>query len=601
MRRLELALETSQIGVWEHDLKDGSMVWDLSMHRLYGTGLTDRRVSGELWIDSVHPEDRERASAEFADAVAARGRYKSEFRILRPDGETRHIRSSAHFFESPDGVLSVIGAEWDVTADVMLTRELAEQKSIAEARAVALERSTMLVEHAANHDYLTGLPNRRHFDRRLAELLNDATVESLAVMHIDLDRFKEINDKLGHAAGDAMLKATAARLLGTTSGPGMVARIGGDEFVVVLVNVAEGDAMKALAGETLVRLREEVPFGAGVVQTNVSIGIAWNTVAQAGNILAESDLALFQAKKLGRNRAEFFTLQLQADLLGQRQLAEDLRLGLQRHEIVPYYQVQVDARTRRIFGLEALARWHHPLKGLMLPGTFLKVAHEYGLAAEIDAAVLDQALSDFRRWQSQGIVPPRIAVNVSAARLNDPELVAQLNRLDIPPQSIVFELVETIFLDDCDDVILSNIAGIKSLGIEIEIDDFGSGHASLLGLVRLRPKRLKIDRQLVTGITVSEEQRRLVASIVEIARTLDVEVIAEGVESEDHARLLTEAGCVGLQGFALGYPSPAADIFALLTETPDGAEEIRLRRQNFLPDLQQGNHGTAQAAEGEQG
>ncbi|MGV1847920.1 MULTISPECIES: putative bifunctional diguanylate cyclase/phosphodiesterase [unclassified Rhizobium] len=567
VRRLELALETSQIGVWEHDLRDDTVVWDLSMHRLYGTGLSGR-VTGDIWLNAVHPDDRDRASAEFDAAVASRGRYNSHFRIILADGQTRHIRSSARFYEGPDGSLSIIGAEWDVTADVILTRELAEQKSVAEARAVAVERSKGLVEHAANHDYLTGLPNRRYFDRRLAELLSDPTVESLAVIHIDLDRFKEINDKLGHAAGDAMLKATAARLSGAVSGASMVARIGGDEFVILLTNVAEAGALETLADGALSALRADVPFAAGVVQTNASVGIAWNMTSKAGNILAESDLALYQAKKLGRNRVQFFSAKLQSDLLGKRQLAGDLKLALQRHEIIPYYQVQVDARTRRIFGLEALARWKHPVHGLMLPGTFLKVAQEYGLEAEIDAAVLEQALADYGRWRAEGIVPPRIAVNVSAKRLNDPQLIQKLNRLDIPPESIVFELVETIFLDDCEDIVVSNIAGLKTLGVDIEIDDFGSGHASLIGLVSLRPKRLKIDRQLVTNITVSEEQRRLVASIVEIAKTLNVEVIAEGVESEEHARVLGEIGCDGLQGFALGYPSPAADIFMLLSKMP---------------------------------
>lgn len=348
----------------------------------------------------------------------------------------------------------------------------------------------------------------------------------------------------------------------------MVARIGGDEFVILLTNVAEAGALETLADGALSALRADVPFAAGVVQTNASVGIAWNMTSKAGNILAESDLALYQAKKLGRNRVQFFSAKLQSDLLGKRQLAGDLKLALQRHEIIPYYQVQVDARTRRIFGLEALARWKHPVHGLMLPGTFLKVAQEYGLEAEIDAAVLEQALADYGRWRAEGIVPPRIAVNVSAKRLNDPQLIQKLNRLDIPPESIVFELVETIFLDDCEDIVVSNIAGLKTLGVDIEIDDFGSGHASLIGLVSLRPKRLKIDRQLVTNITVSEEQRRLVASIVEIAKTLNVEVIAEGVESEEHARVLGEIGCDGLQGFALGYPSPAADIFMLLSKMP---------------------------------
>jgi diguanylate cyclase (GGDEF)-like protein len=593
---LELALETSQIGVWEHNLRDDKMVWDLSMHRLYATGRSDRKVSPEVWMQAIHPDDRAQASAEFDAAIAARGHYDSHFRIILPNGETRHIRSSAHFFEGVDGAPSFIGAEWDVTADVLLNRELADQKSMAEARAVALERSRALVEHAANHDYLTGLPNRRYVDRRLAEFSSDATIKHLAVMHIDLDRFKEINDKMGHAAGDAMLQATATRLSSAIPSAGMVARIGGDEFIVVLTNIADVAALQSLAEAILSRLREKVDFGPETIQTDASIGIAWNASRKASNLLAESDLALYQAKKLGRNRVEFFTAKLQSELLGKRQLADELKQALLRREIIPFYQIQVDARSRRIFGLEALARWRHPVHGVMLPGAFLKVADEYGLTAEIDAAILDHALEDYKRWQAEGIAPPRIAVNISANRLSDPRLIEGLDRLDIPDESIVFELVETIFLDDCDEMVLSNIEGIKRLGIDIEIDDFGSGHASLIGLVRLRPKRLKIDRQLVTAITVSQEQQRLVGSIVDIAKTLNVEVIAEGVETEEHAQLLAELGCDGLQGFALGYPSPAADIFQLLATIQADTAPVPLRKKSPSRNVQRHDQRVADGA-----
>lgn len=565
VRRLELALETSQIGVWEHNLLEDKMVWDLSMHRLYGTGRTDRKISPDVWLSAIHEDDRAGASADFEAAIAARGRYSSQFRIILPNGETRHIRSTAHFFEGPGGAPSFIGAEWDVTADVLLNRELADQKAVAEARAVALERSQALVQHAANHDYLTGLPNRRHFDRRLGEMLNDTDISSLALMHIDLDRFKEINDKMGHAAGDALLQNVTKRLSDAISDKGLVARIGGDEFVVVLPDISDVSALREIADDILRRLHQSVPFGGETIQTDASIGVAWNWRAQAGNLLAESDLALYQAKKLGRDRVEFFTLKLQSELLGERQMAEELRLALARREIIPFYQIQVDAHTRQIVGLEALARWQHPIRGLLSPAVFLKVADEYGLTASIDAAILDGVLEDRRRWQAKGIEPPHVSVNISATRLNDPHLIEDLRHLDIPRQAVVFELVETIFLDEAEDTVVRNIEQIKKMGIDIEIDDFGSGHASLIGVVKLRPRRLKIDRQLVTSITVSDEQRRLVASIVEIARMLNIEIIAEGVETEAHARLLAQMGCHMLQGFALGYPAPASDMLALLS------------------------------------
>jgi diguanylate cyclase (GGDEF)-like protein len=571
LRRLELALEASQIGVWEHNLNEQEVLWDPQMHKLYRTGRGDRKVPSAVWLNALHPDDVERAIAEFDSAFAEKGFYNSQFRIILPDGEVRYLRSRAHFYEGHDGEASFIGAEWDVTADVLLNRELTDQKAVAEARAIALEQSRARIEHAADHDYLTGLPNRRYFDRRLAELRADAAVKTLAVLHIDLDRFKQINDKWGHAAGDATLQNAAVRISGAIATDDMVARIGGDEFVVVLVNIDTADELRTIAEDILWRLRRDIRFGHDMLRVGASIGAAWSVVDGAGNLLAESDIALYQAKKLGRNRVEFFTPKLQSDLQAERQLAEELRLALIRHEIVPFYQIQVDARSRRIVGLEALARWWHPEKGLLAPTAFLKVAEEYGVTAEIDAAILNRALFDRATWALQGLTPPRIAVNISGSRLADPNLIERLQALNIPRHAIAFELIETIFLDDPDDKVLANIDAIKKMGIEIEIDDFGSGHASLIGLVKLKPKRLKIDRQLVTAITVSDEQRRLVGSIVEIARALSVEVIAEGVETEDHARLLARAGCDGLQGYAIGYPSSVNEIAVLLTsvQRPD--------------------------------
>ena len=564
LRRLELALEASQIGVWQHNVNEQQLLWDQQMHKLYETGLQERKVSSDVWMNALHPEDVERAIQDFDAALATKGFYNSQFRIILPGGEVRHLRSRAHYYEDAEGAPSFIGAEWDVTADVLLNRELSGQKAIAEARAVALEHSRARIEHAADHDYLTGLPNRRYFDRRLAELRKDASIETLAILHIDLDGFKEINDKWGHAAGDATLQSAAARISGAITANDVVARIGGDEFVAVLVNIGSIERIQVIADDILSRLRREVRFGNEMLRIRASIGVAVGKTSGTGNLLAESDVALFQAKKLGRNRVEFFTPQLQSDLHAERRLADELRLAPMLRQIEPFYQIQVNAQTRHIVGLEALARWRHPVRGLLSPVAFLKVADEYGITAEIDAAVLKRALADRAAWVSRGLSPPRIAVNISGRRLADPDLIDGLRALRIPRGAIAFELVETIFLDEPDEVVLANIAGIKAMGIDIEIDDFGSGHASLIGLVKLKPKRLKIDRQLVTAVTVSEEQRRLVGSIVEIARALNVEVVAEGVETEDHARVLAEVGCDELQGYAIGYPSCESETAAWL-------------------------------------
>ncbi|WP_179611856.1 putative bifunctional diguanylate cyclase/phosphodiesterase [Rhizobium leguminosarum] len=573
LRRLELALDASRIGVWEHSIATSGILWDAQMHRLYETGETCREVPAWLWSNAIHPDDREQAEYDFDQAIATRGAYNSQFRIVLPSGEIRHLRSRAHFYVDAEGLPSFIGAEWDVTADVLLNAELASQKMVAEARALALEESNARIEHVADHDYLTGLPNRRLLDKRLAELPADRSITTLGVLHLDLDQFKQINDSHGHAAGDAVLRAAALRITAAIPANGMVARVGGDEFVIVLVNFSDLAELKRITDDLQRRLRKKIRFGQEMLQSGASIGVSWSGDRRARSLLAESDLALYQAKKLGRNRVEFFTRQLQEDLRAKRRLAEELKLGLERGEIVPYYQVQLDARTREVIGFEALARWKHPEKGVLAPGVFLKIADEHGLAAEIDAAILKNVLEDRLFWLLQGLAVPRIAVNISASRLADPTLLGKLRKLDIPPGVIVFELVETIFLDDSDEKLLDHIGDIKQMGIDIEIDDFGSGHASLIGLVKLRPKRLKIDRQLIAEVVSSAEQRRVVGSIVEIAKALDVEVIAEGIETEAHAVVLAQLGCDGLQGYAFGYPAPAAETARLFSPMASGIEK----------------------------
>ncbi|EJC67794.1 LOW QUALITY PROTEIN: diguanylate cyclase (GGDEF) domain-containing protein [Rhizobium leguminosarum bv. viciae WSM1455] len=573
LRRLELALDASRIGVWEHSIEQDGILWDAQMHRLYETGETCRLVPASLWSNAIHPDDLERAERDFEQAIATRGAYNSQFRIVLPSGEIRHLRSRAHFYVDAEGLPSFIGAEWDVTADVLLNAELARQKVVAEARALALEESNARIEHVADHDYLTGLPNRRLLDKRLAELPADKSITTLGVLHLDLDQFKQINDSHGHAAGDAVLRAAALRITAAIPANGMVARVGGDEFVIVLVNFTDLTELKLITEDLQRRLRKKIRFGQEMLQSGASIGVSWSGDRRARNLLAESDLALYQAKKLGRNRVEFFTRQLQEDLRSKRRLAEELKLGLERGEILPYYQVQLDARTREVIGFEALARWKHPEKGVLAPGIFLKIADEHGLAAEIDAAILKSVLEDRLFWLLRGLAVPRIAVNISASRLADPALLDKLRKLDIPPGVIVFELVETIFLDDSDEKLLAHIGDIKQMGIDIEIDDFGSGHASLIGLVKLRPKRLKIDRQLVTEVVSSAEQRRVVGSIVEIAKALDVEVIAEGIETEAHAVVLAQLGCDGLQGYVFGYPAPAAETERLFSSMTSRIEK----------------------------
>lgn len=575
LRRLELALDASRIGVWEHDTQKDEVVWDRQMHRLYGTGKTNKRVKAALWAKAVHPDDREQAEADFNFAIKGKGAYASEYRIVLPDGKIRHLRSRAHCFEQ-DGNITFIGVEWDVTADVLLNRELHRQKAIAEKRAVALEASARRIEYAAEHDYLTGLPNRSFFDRRLAELAEDAGLEKLAILHIGLDRFKQINDTAGHSVGDDVLKSAASRIVAALPSNAFVARIGGDEFAALIANFNSIEDLKTVAERLAQQLKQSIWHNDEVLRAGASIGLASASGKHVASLLTEADIALHRAKKLGRGRVELFSAQLKAQLNNERRVAKQFARGLEKGEFVPFYQAQVDARTRRIVGLEALARWRHPKRGLLLPGEFISVAGGLGMLDDLDAAILKAALKDRRAWMRQGVRVPRIAVNVSAARLSDPLLIDELQQMDVEPETLSFELLETIFLDDSEEGVLSNVAALKQMGIDIEIDDFGSGHASIIGLTKVRPRRLKIDRRLVFPITTSREQKRLLRSIVDIAKALDIEVVAEGVETQEHAKLSTRLGCDVLQGYAIAYPVSGPDMLAQLLKTQNTELAVQL-------------------------
>ncbi|KAA3452436.1 bifunctional diguanylate cyclase/phosphodiesterase [Mesorhizobium sp. SARCC-RB16n] len=556
-QRLELALEASAIGVWEHNLETNSLAWDNRVNEIYGKEPGGPRGYPD-WAGAIHPADLPRALADFDEAVARRGTYSSEYRIVRPDGEIRHVRSRAIIYETANNSPRMVGAEWDVTSDVMLNTDLVRAKQLAESKNAELEAAKARTEHVAMHDSLTDLPNRRYLDQVLDDYAAKARLNGgrAALLHVDLDRFKHINDTLGHAAGDAMLVHAASVLKSNAGDRGFVARVGGDEFVV-LCTMDDGDAQAAaLADRIIEEMRRPVYYNGHQCRFGVSVGIAIDdgTSADTRQLLVNGDIALYRAKRRGRNRHEFFSGELQSEIVNTKRIADEILAGLERNQFIAFYQPQFSARTREIVGVEALARWNHPEKGILTPDVFLKTAEELNVVSIIDQKILQQSLLDFEAWSARKIGVPRVSVNVSARRLHDEQLIASLRDLNIRKGTFSFELVESIFLDDNDDLATWNVEQIKQLGIDIEIDDFGTGYASIVSLLKLQPRRLKIDRQLVDPIVNSPQQRQVVSSIIEIGKSLGIEIVAEGVETMEHARLLKALGCDILQGYAFGQP-----------------------------------------------
>jgi diguanylate cyclase (GGDEF)-like protein len=533
------------------------------MYALYQAEHVDGKVPAEVWSQRLHPEDVDRAFADLTSAVTNAVPYASDFRIIWPDGRIRHLRSRARHYINDDGEPCLIGGEWDVTDHVLMATELREQQVKAEEAALLLALGHAEVAHAANHDYLTGLSNRRHFDSVLKDAFNDKGQRAFALFHIDVDQFKRINDAYGHPVGDEVLRYVAMSILRCIPVSATAARIGGDEFVVLLPEESDACRLIATAENLMARIANPLMVGTKHIVVSVSIGISATAHGSAENLPIHADMALYEAKRAGRGQAHLFETRSAAQALVRRQLSADLEPALTTGDILPFYQVQVSPVTRVIVGLEALARWRHPTRGLLPPSDFLPVAEEAGLAAELDAAILFRVFEDCDRWTLEGKTVPQMAVNLSAARLQDKSFIKRIRDTKRSLVGISFELVETVFLDDPTKEVLETIETLRALGAGIEIDDFGTGKASLLGLLKIRPDRLKLDRHLLADVAVSVEKRRVLASILDIAKALSIGVVAEGIETEEQAAIMSDLGCEVLQGYLFGRPQRFQEICLL--------------------------------------
>lgn len=577
-RRLQLALEAAGTGVWEFDTRTQSIHWDSRMNEIYGldTETFDRPYSD--WVDRVHPEDRENAIAEFTAGIKSNQRFRSFFRVQRPDGTVRHISALGNVVQLKNQT-KVIGVNWDVTAETELQQTIEQKNQGLKEKNFELELAKKRVEFLAHHDPLTELPNRRYLDTVMSKHIkeNSNTLAYGGVLQIDLDGFKKVNDTLGHLAGDKILIKVGAILKRLIDGRDLVFRVGGDEFVIFLSRpnaryFSEEGNLQTLATRIQDALAPPFSLPDGEAHIGASIGIATDAFATttSRSMLRDADVALYEAKMSGRGRYVVCDSTLRRELDRKNQFSSEIEVALAEGQIIPHYQLQFSGKDRSIFGVEALARWHHPTRGLLNPPDFIEQAKAIGKDSDIDRAILVACLKDREEWLSRGVDVPRISVNVSARQISDSNLIAELERLNIPPRAISFELLESIFMDDGNHALTANVAGLKRMGIDIEIDDFGTGFASIVALLKLSPKRLKIDGQLVGPMKTSKAARNVAAAMIEIGSSLGIEVIAEGVESEWHIDALSKMGCHGLQGFALSRPL-SADL--LCQELADGPKQ----------------------------
>ncbi|MCZ8548279.1 EAL domain-containing protein [Mesorhizobium qingshengii] len=425
----------------------------------------------------------------------------------------------------------------------------------------------------AVHDGLTGLHNRTFLTDHFDTLIKGAhrRRERLAVIQLDLDRFKQINDTLGHAAGDYVLVVTAQRMRDSCRASDLCARLGGDEFVMILNGAGGTEDINMLARRILEQINEPITFQGTTILPGASAGIAVYPIDadNAQDLLVHADLALYSAKKMGGGNFSFFSEELRRELDYRKQLEHDIKVAISERAFQVYFQPQVSLTDGTISGIEALVRWNHAERGMIAPGEFIPVAEKCGFMPEIGRIVISKAINEAAEWNRAGIAFGRLAVNVSGTELREHDfdsfLFETLEKAGLPPQKLSLEIVESVILDDEKTGIAAKLRHIRAAGVHLELDDFGTGYASLSHVNPNEIDRLKIDRRFVQNIHENGDNSKIVRAITELARGLGISIVAEGAETEAELDSLMAIGCDQVQGYSIAFPMPQDKALEWLT------------------------------------
>ncbi len=540
--RLRLALHVGRMFAWEQDLRTDYITRSQNAVSLLGIG------SGPLskFLGRVHPEDRA-LRQHFAQQVKAQGSYTSEFRYILPSGKVLWFGSRAEL-TSPD---RVVGVTFDIT-----DRKTAEEE----------------IWRAANHDALTGLPNRSLFHRCLEQALSEAQSAEAGInlLLIDLDDFKDVNDTLGHDAGDALLKETALRLSALVRPPDIVARLGGDEFAVLLKGTTTLDEAAQFADHIVGTLREPFTYRKRIVSSRASIGVAAfpGHGSDSAELMKSADIALYRAKAQGRNRVLTYSPVMRREIEKRVSLGAEIREALARSEIVPFYQPKVCLATGQVIGFEALARWKHPTRGILSPAFFGAAFQDADLAPAIRRQIVAKVAADMRRWRDERLPFGRVAVNFSSADFSQPRLVNEilevLEAAQVPAGAFEVEITETVLLGRSSECISAILKQFRNSGIGIALDDFGTGYASLMHLKHFPVDHVKIDRTFVEDLDQSTDDEAIIAAVIGLGRSLNIKITAEGVETLVQEQRLKRLGCHYAQGYLYSAAVPGHDVPELL-------------------------------------
>ncbi|HEY9108196.1 MAG TPA: EAL domain-containing protein [Roseateles sp.] len=551
--RLQSLVSLSADWIWEQDAELRFTYVSDSVEA--ATGFSPQQLIGQPRIAHVDVHTSADAKVIWEAALAGRRPFRDYiYGFDRPDGMRCYVRISGEpVFDEAGHFKGYRGVGRDVTQD-----RLAEQK----------------VQELARIDGLTGLPNRHMFlgelDRAIARSRRKGA--PFAVYFIDLDRFKTVNDTLGHGAGDELLRAMARRLRGALRESDLVARLGGDEFVVLVEGEANTPSLKVIAHKLLAAIGEPVPLHGHrfVVTGSIGIGLFPSDGDDSATLLKHADAAMYLAKKKGKNNVQFYTAELARQAASEFELESALQLALLNDELQLYFQPKVHISSGRMVGVEALLRWQHPTRGMVPPMDFIPLAEERGLIVPVGRWVIQAACRQIRDWHSAGLHAPTVAVNLSARQFVSDTLVddikAALATHQVQPAELAVELTESVLMADPERA-SHVLRQLHQLGIRISIADFGTGYSSLSYLKRFPAATVKIDRSFIAGLPGDRDDVAITEAVIAMAHSLGLNVVAEGVETAEQLDALRRLHCDEAQGYLLGRPMPAAELARRLTPT----------------------------------
>jgi diguanylate cyclase (GGDEF)-like protein len=565
MKRRQTTLTNAQriahVGAWEWNTETDEMLWSAEAYRILGLEPDGDKVTFQKLREAVHPEDRDDVEEQIREGLSSGNGFEVEHRLQLNEDDIRYVQQRGELVgEDSRPGLWASGVIQDVT----------EQRTAQDK-----------MSYLANFDALTGLSNRRLFKERLNEAIARARDKghSMALLFLDLDRFKRINDTLGHTAGDEMLRVVADRLREHVRGSDMVARhkagsdgadspvsrLGGDEFTVLLSRVNDPAQAGEVAGRILGALPEPFEVEGHTISPTGSIGIAvYPLDGQDGEtLLKNADTAMYHAKEKRRNSFHFFSPAMNATLLRKLTLESRLREALGNEELRLHYQPRVDLASNQVVGMEALLRWSHPELGVVSPREFIPVTEEAGLITEIGRWVLDVACKQAKAWQDEGYERSLLSVNVSARQFAyqdvTAEVVAALTNSGLDPDCLELEITESVLIRD-DDAIAAVLRDVRAMGVRISLDDFGTGYSSLSYITRFPLDTLKMDKNFIRDVASDRAALGVVTAVIDMAHCLDLTVVAEGVDEEAQAEILRGKGCDEMQGFLYSGALPPDQI-----------------------------------------